>query len=87
MSKQPSKHRQNARLILEELEERRLFSGGIEGLIDSGLDAGAIYRDAEESRSDASDDVVAAADAEYQTRELVFVDTRVDDYAALVESL
>jgi len=27
--------RQNSRLILEELEPRRLFSGGIEGLIDS----------------------------------------------------
>ncbi len=87
MSKQPFKDRQNARLILEELEERRLFSGGVEGLLDSGLDAGAIYRDAEDSRSDSSGDAAAAADAEYQTRELVFVDTRVDDYEALVDSL
>ena len=47
MSKSSKQVQQQSKLILEELEERRLFSGGIEGLIDTSLDsdANAIYRD------------------------------------------
>ena len=58
--------RQDSRLILEELEPRRLFSGGIEGLIDS---SGAqlpypLYRDldAPETKQEATNG--AAAEAE-----------------------
>ena len=47
MSKVFKNNPQQSKLILEELEERRLFSGGIEGLIASDLDsdANAIYAD------------------------------------------
>ena len=37
MKKQQKFNQQNSKLILEELEERRLFSGGIEGLIGTEL--------------------------------------------------
>ena len=35
MNKPVRNNLQHSKLILEELEERRLFSGGIEGLIDT----------------------------------------------------
>ena len=41
MSKVFKNNPQQSKLILEELEERRLFSGGIEGLIASALDSEA----------------------------------------------
>ena len=63
----PSKHAlQQSKLILEELEERRLFSGGIEGLIDPGLDsdANAIYSDINGSQAQVDDTGTDAAAAE-----------------------
>ncbi|MDH3390016.1 MAG: DUF4347 domain-containing protein, partial [Gammaproteobacteria bacterium] len=86
----PSKHAlQQSKLILEELEERRLFSGGIEGLIDPGLDsdANAIYSDINGSQAQVDDTGTDAAAAEQQSQEIVFVDAGVDNYQQLVDDL
>ncbi|MDH3220964.1 MAG: DUF4347 domain-containing protein, partial [Gammaproteobacteria bacterium] len=83
-----SKHAlQQSKLILEELEERRLFSGGIEGLIVTGLDsdANAIYRDVDgDSSQTLSTDAAAALQ---RSQEIVFVDAGVDNYQQLVDDL
>jgi uncharacterized delta-60 repeat protein len=80
---------QQSKLILEELEERRLFSGGIEGLIATDLDseANAIYSDINGSSTQTSDTSTDAAAAEQQSQEIVFVDAGVDNYQQLVDDL
>ena len=61
MSKSSKEVRQQSKLILEELEERRLFSGGIEGLIDSSdNEANAIYRDLDSQAPKTSGETAAA---------------------------
>jgi hypothetical protein len=91
MKKQQKFNQQNSKLILEELEERRLFSGGIEGLIVSDLDseAQAIYADLDTSKTqtDSTRDQTSASAAEEQTQEIVFVDEGVDNYQQLVDDL
>ncbi len=89
MSKVFKNNPQQSKLILEELEERRLFSGGIEGLIASELDseAQAIYADADKAKTANANDEASAAAAERQTQEIVFVDAGVDNYQQLVDDL
>ena len=91
MSKVFKNNPQQSKLILEELEERRLFSGGIEGLIDTSLDsdANALYRDvdANQAPADTSSSDTEASAAEQQTQEIVFVDAGVDNYQHLVDDI
>ncbi len=89
MSKVFKKNPQQSKLILEELEERRLFSGGIEGLIVSDLDseAQAIYADADKAKAANANDATSASVAEQQSQEIVFVDAGVDNYQQLIDDL
>jgi len=89
MSKVFKNNPQQSKLILEELEERRLFSGGIEGLIVSDLDsdANAIYREFELKDSQAENTNGEISAAEQQSQEIVFVDAGVDNYQQLVDDL
>ena len=91
MNKQKKFNQQNSKLILEELEERRLFSGGIEGLISTGLDSDeqAIYADLDTSKiqTDSTNEEISASAAEQQSQEIVFVDAGVDNYQLLVDDL
>ncbi len=89
MNKLSKNSLQQSKLILEELEERRLFSGGIEGLIATDLDsdANALYSDIDGSQTQSSQTDGAAAVAEQQTQEIVFVDAEVDNYQQLVDDL
>jgi len=89
MSKALKNARQNARFILEELEPRRLFSGGIEGIVDTNT-VNASYPvylnlDSYSTQSDAHSEV--ATEAEQQAQEIVFVDSAVNDYQQLVDDL
>ena len=85
MSKSAESSARQSRLILEELEERRLFSGGIEGLIELGdNEADALYRDFDSADRPAD---AEAGEAEQRSREIVFVDAGVDDYQQLVTDL
>ena len=91
MNKPVRNNLQDSKLILEELEERRLFSGGIEGLIDTSLDSDAqvIYLDADTSQAQqsANDGNTSASAAEQQSHEIVFIDDGVDDYQQLVDDI
>ncbi|WP_297696753.1 DUF2341 domain-containing protein, partial [uncultured Eudoraea sp.] len=89
MSKSSKDIQRQSKLILEELEERRLFSGGIEGLIDPSLDsdANAIYSDINGSSAQTNNSGTDAAAAEQQSQEVVFVDADVDNYQQLVDDL
>ncbi|MCP4300077.1 MAG: DUF4347 domain-containing protein, partial [Gammaproteobacteria bacterium] len=91
MSKSSKQVMPQSKLILEELEERRLFSGGIEGLIDTSLDseAQAIYADfdANKTQSDGAESQTSTATEEQQSQEIVFVDTGVDNYQQLIDDL
>ncbi|MCP4486732.1 MAG: DUF4347 domain-containing protein, partial [Gammaproteobacteria bacterium] len=77
-----------SKLILEELESRQLFSGGIEGLIDTDLlstnTVTYLQVDAEENQPSSEQSTEAA---EARSHELVFVDTAVDDYQTQVDDL
>jgi len=85
--------RQHSRLILEELEPRRLFSGGIEGLAPSTAEylTGPILRDLNAHRAENDDSGSAASyatgTAEQRSREIVFVDAEVDNYQQFVDDL
>ena len=85
------KKKQQSRLILEELEPRQLFSGGIEGLIDTSLTSSAIatYLDADSEQHKQSTDTAEAevTAAEQQNHELVFIDNAVDNYQSLIDDL
>jgi len=91
MNKPAGNNLQYSKLVLEELEERRLFSGGIEGLIVTSLDsdAQAIYRDldANQAQQSTTDGDASVAAAEQQSQEIVFVDAAVDDYQQLVDDI
>ena len=89
MSKVFKDNPQQSKLILEELEERRLFSGGIEGLIVTDLDseANAIYSDVDGSTAQSGATGTDAEAAEQQSQEIVFVDADVDNYQQLVDDL
>ena len=91
MNKPAGNNLQYSKLVLEELEERRLFSGGIEGLIVTSLDsdAQAIYRDldANQAQQGTTDGDASAAAVEQQSQEIVFVDAAVEDYQQLVDDI
>ena len=81
--------RQNSRLILEELEPRRLFSGGIEGLVDSSEAQlpYPLYRDIDAQVPDKQATNDETAQAEQRSREVVFVDAGVENYQQFVDDL
>ena len=89
MNKAKKKFKPVKRLILEELEPRRLFSGGIEGLVDPDPDneVKAQYHHLDEQQFAVKAEVEATVAAEQQTREIVFVDAAVEDHQQLVDSL
>jgi hypothetical protein len=91
MKKQLRYRAQNAKYILEELEPRQLFSGGIEGLVVNQVESpAATYQDIEdnsEQTTTQNDETSTASAAEQQTHEIVFVDTGVENYQALVDDL
>ena len=84
-------NKQNSRFIMEELEPRQLFSGGIEGLLISELESPiATYIDidgSDEQISTQQDQTPKSSAAEKQSYEIIFVDTGVDNYQALVDDL
>ena len=91
MKKKSQYRQQNAKYILEELEPRQLFSGGIEGLVVSQVDSpAATYLDVDTSSEQPSvqlTEVTTSSAAEQQTHEIVFVDTGLENYQALVDDL
>jgi hypothetical protein len=91
MKKQSQYRKQNAKYIFEELEPRQLFSGGIEGLVVSQVDSPAatylVVNDSSEQPPAQLVEVTTSSTAEQQTHEIVFVDTGVDHYQALVDDL
>ncbi|MGD2172829.1 MAG: DUF4347 domain-containing protein, partial [Gammaproteobacteria bacterium] len=85
----PIKHsRHNSRLILEEMEQRRLFSAGAEGLIASVDEPGTdpLYADLDAGKQ-ADTETGSALAAEEQSHEVVFIDAGVDNYQMLVDDI
>ncbi len=82
----------DTRPILEELEPRQLFSGGIEGvLLDDPLAESATYLDITKE-SDAGSSLVADIQSsesatDTKRREIVFIDTDVDSYQELLNDI
>jgi len=89
MSRVIKQSKQHSRLILEELEPRRLFSGGIEGLAPSSAEylTGPILRDLNAHRPENDDSASAITAAEQRSREIVFVDAAVENYQQFVDDL
>ncbi|HEY5738626.1 MAG TPA: DUF4347 domain-containing protein, partial [Gammaproteobacteria bacterium] len=89
MSKSSKHTRQGTRLILEELEQRRLFSGGAEGVLGIGdeLDKDSLFQDIDAYEAPLDDSGENAAQAEERSHEVVFVDAGVDDYQLLVDDI
>jgi len=91
MKKQSKIREHNAKYILEELEPRQLFSGGIEGIVVSQVDSPAAtyleVNDSSEQPSVQLVEVTTSSTAEQQTNEIVFVDTGVENYQSLVDDL
>lgn len=89
MKKQLKQQPQKSRLFLEELEACQLFSGGIEGLIDSTLAVSTTvtYLDAETYNEQTSTVGASVSAAEQQIHEIVFIDTGVENYQTLVDVL
>ena len=85
MKKQARQNTQQSRLILEELEERRLFSGGIEGLIDTDVEANAIFADIDGNQQAQNNDDATAA--EQRSHEVAFVDAGIENYQQIVDDL
>lgn len=91
MKKNTKSKQQNKQFIFEELEARQLFSGGIEGLIDTDLESSVVATYIEEntdieSPAQVSEESDVSA-AEQQSLEIVFVDTGVENYQTLVNDL
>ena len=78
--------------IFEELEARQLFSGGIEGLIDTELTSSVVTTyiqdntNSEPDSTEESEDTTVTA-AEQQSHEVVFVDTGLENYQILLDDL
>jgi VCBS repeat-containing protein len=92
MRKAIKQSQQQPRLILEELEPRRLFSGGIEGLAPSGPEylTGPILRDLNAHKSlndDGGNAAIDVAAAEQGSREIVIVDAGVENYQQFVDDV
>ena len=89
MKRTAKKFKPVKRLILEELEPRRMFSGGIEGLIDADQDneVKAQYHHLDEQRHAIKTAAEAPTAAEQQTLEIAFVDAALEDYQQIVDDL
>jgi VCBS repeat-containing protein len=91
MNKRLKHNLHNSKFIFEELEERRLFSGGIEGLIDTSPDftTQAIYQDVDGNQTQTGDADAPALQlvAQQQSREIVFIDAAVENHQQLVDDL
>ncbi|QSB00441.1 DUF4347 domain-containing protein [Methylomonas sp. EFPC1] len=73
--------------ILEELESRQLFSGGIEGLLTEQLmDPNATYTNATPP-ADTQQPPAQTSASETSRNEIVFVDTRVQGYESLLNDI
>ena len=88
----PEQSKIDTRPILEELEPRQLFSGGLEGvIIEESLAEPAIYMDIGLETSQNSDSDVIAQTSEQVTidtrQELVFIDTDVENYQELLNDI
>jgi hypothetical protein len=79
----------HSRIILEELEPRRLFSGGIEGLVPNGAEylTGPIFRDLDVNKSLDEADNETTAQAEQRSREIVFIDASIENYQQFVDDV
>ncbi|MDX8129561.1 cadherin-like domain-containing protein [Methylomonas sp. OY6] len=85
-SKSHLKH-YHSKPILEELESRQLFSGGIEGLLTEQLMApNATYANATPP-ADTQQPPVQTSASETSRNEIVFVDTRVQGYESLLNDI
>lgn len=77
-----------SKFIIEEMEPRVLFSGGIEALIATELEPTiATYIDIDNHTEQTASQTNTTASGEHQTTELAFVDTGVEDYQVLVDDL
>ncbi|MCP4945566.1 MAG: DUF4347 domain-containing protein, partial [Planctomycetaceae bacterium] len=77
-----------SKLILEELEARLLFSGGVEGLIDNHVaSATAVTQLNIDDNADLQTDSDTTTTAEQQRHEILFVDTDVDNYQTLIDDI
>ena len=89
MKKRKNNHKNSSTFILEELEPRVLFSGGIEGLIATELEpAIATYIDIDtnsEQTSVQTED--QSTTPELQSHEIVFVDTGIENYQSLIDDI
>jgi len=85
-SKSHLKH-YHSKPILEELESRQLFSGGIEGLLTEQLmDPNATYTNATPP-ADTQQPPAQTSTSETSRNEIVFVDTRVQGYESLINDI
>jgi len=85
-SKSHLKH-YHSKPILEELESRQLFSGGIEGLLTEQLMApNATYANATPP-ADTQQPPAQTSTSETSRNEIVFVDTRVQGYESLINDI
>jgi len=75
--------------LLEELEARQLFSGGIEGILaDNNEPEAAVHMEViAEAELIESPDSIAASTTELIRQELVFIDTDVDNYQELLNDI
>ncbi|MCF6203041.1 MAG: DUF4347 domain-containing protein, partial [Methylococcaceae bacterium] len=89
MKKRKNYHKNSSKFILEELEPRVLFSGGIEGLISTELEpAIATYLDIDTNSEQTNvQNKSQSSTPELQTYEIVFVDTGVEDYQTFVDDI
>ena len=90
MKKQTNSKKQNSKIILEELEARQLFSGGLEGIIVNELESPiATYVDIDSTKDTTStqQETSIASAAEVISQEIVFIDTGVEDYQTLVDDI
>ncbi len=89
MKKCRNNHKKSSKFILEELEPRVLFSGGIEGLITTELEpALATYIDIDSDSDQTSTQAELLSTAsEQKVHEIVFVDTGVEGYQTLVDDI
>jgi len=79
----------HSEVLLEELEARQLFSGGIEGILaDNNEPEAAVHMEViAEAELIESPDSIAASTADLIRQELVFIDTDVDNYQQLLNDI
>ncbi|MCK5191777.1 MAG: DUF4347 domain-containing protein, partial [Methylococcales bacterium] len=74
--------------ILEELEARQLFSGGIEGILaDNNEPEAAVHMEVTAEPELTSPDSITATTADSIRQELVFIDTDVENYQQLLNDI